>query len=407
MSDQNPTSNPLTIDMIPRSPQTPLSDAAASKLANAISAFAVELWRAQGSAAMNAAMSPASITTALAMAWGGAKANTSAQMRKVLLLEGDVATVLHAYGSLATTLQDPKRQLKLRMANRLFGEQSCRFEQAFVEQTAQAFAAPLQPMDFVGNAEAQRAAINQWVETQTEHRIQNLLPPKSITDATRLVLVNAIYFLADWAQPFTPEQTLPARFFLTARKHKNVPMMNQRAMFRIASAGGATVLELPYRGDTTAMWIVLPTAVDGLPAVEAGLTSALLATWRAGFKHQEVDVTLPKFEINLLDSLALSQMLKNLGINDAFDETSADFTGIGVPRDPSHRLFLSEVFHTALVKVDEKGTEAAAATAVTMAVAVGRPAPALPFVADHPFLFMIVDKPSGMLLFMGRVADPK
>ena len=412
MPVQNPTSNSSQPPTTPAANSGPnqiavLSDAAAAKLAAASNAFGVELWKAQGAAAGNVAMSPASITAALAMTWGGAKGTTSAEMRKVLQLEGDVAAVFQAYGRLAASLQDPKRQQKLRIANRLFGEQSFTFEQPFIAQTTQAFAAPLQPMDFVGSAEAQRGAINQWVEAQTEHRIKDLLPPRSITDATRLVLVNAIYFLADWAQPFKAEQTFDAPFSLTARKQKNVPMMHQRGGFRLATGGGATVLELPYQGDDTAMWIVLPNTVNGLPAVEAQLSTALLATWSASFKNQEIVVTLPKFEINPPDSLALSQALKKLGINDAFDENKADFTGIGVPPEANRRLFISAVFHKAFVKVDENGTEAAAATAVVMMDGTGAPRPAPTFVADHPFLFMIVDKRSGLLLFIGRVDDPQ
>ncbi len=405
-----PLPNPTTIATTATPPPTAhptLSDVEATRLAAASNAFAVDLWRALSAKPGNLAISPASISTALAMTWGGSRGNTSAEMSKALHLEGDVAAVFSAYGSLSASLQDPARQLKLRIANRLFGEQSFKFEQPFIDQTAKAFAAPLQPMDFKGSADAQRNTINTWVDTQTEHRIKDLLPPRSITEVTRLVLVNAIYFLADWAEPFDPILTSPGPFSLTPSRQKNVPMMHQRATLRLSTGGGATVLELPYRGNDAAMWIVLPTAINGLPAVEAGLSAASLTTWQAGFKPQPIVVTLPKFTINPPASLALAGALKKLGINDAFNDASADFSAIGVPADPKNRLFISDVFHKAFVAVDEKGTEAAAATAVVMAEGTGRPVPTPEFVADHPFLFMIVDKRSGMLLFMGRVTDPQ
>ncbi|HPH64587.1 MAG TPA: serpin family protein [Kofleriaceae bacterium] len=382
------------------------SDADAKRVATANNAFAVAWWKIQA-ARGNLAMSPASITTALAMTWGGAKGKTSDEMRAALHFEGDVAAVQAAYSSLAATLQDPARPLKLRMANRLFGEQTFKFEQPFIDQTAKAFGAPLQPMDFVGKPDEQRTAMNQWVEQQTEQRIKDLLPPRSITSTTRMVLVNAIYFLADWAEPFKEMFTSDAPFALTASKFKNVATMHNRVNARLYTSNAASVLELPYQGDDAAMWIVLPTKLDGLAAVEAGLTPDSLATWQAGFKKQQVDVALPKFEINPTAPLALSEALTKLGIVDAFSDSKADFTGIGVPPNPTHRLYISEVFHKAFVKVNEKGTEAAAATAVVMAEGGGMPQPAPKFVADHPFLFMIVDQRTGMILFMGRVSDPQ
>ena len=154
------------------------------------------------------------------------------------------------------------------------------------------------------------------------------------------------------------------------------------------------------------MLVVLPDKADGLADVEKAMTAERLAAWRKALKDQRVAVALPRFEVNPAASLSLGDALMAMGMPLAFSKESADFSGMAVRSDPRERLYISKVFHKAFVKVDEKGTEAAAATAVVMAEGGGMPAPSVPFNADHPFLFFIVDKPSGLVLFMGRVADP-
>jgi len=186
-----------------------------------------------------------------------------------------------------------------------------------------------------------------------------------------------------------------------------VPTMSQMAVFKHARADGVSLLELPYKGNDTAMLVILPDAVDGIPAVERALDAATFARWRGALASKQVLVSLPKFTIDPPEALELSAALMALGMRDAFDPRTADFTAIAVPPDPEKRLFISKVFHKAFVKVDEKGTEAAAATAIVMAEGAGA-APSQPerFIADHPFLFAIVDQQSGLILFLGRVARP-
>ena len=387
--------------------KNPKAEAAAvAALTTASNAFAVDLWKTQRATTGNLAMSPTSITAALVMTWGGAKGKTATQMRKALHLQGDEASVFTGWRGLSTSLQDPSRQLKLRMANRLFGEQTFGFEQPFLDKTAASFGAPLEKLDFIGKTEAQRLRINDWVATQTESRIKDLLAPGILTPNTRLVLVNAIYFLAQWATPFTREKTRDAAFNVVVGTPKNVPTMQQAGTFRTAKSGKAAVLELPYQGDDTAMWIVLPDAANGLAAVEAALSAKQIATWNRNLKAQELDVHLPKFEVNPTAAMLLNPALQKLGITDAFSDARANFAGMAAPTDVTKRLYISSVVHKAFVKVDEKGTEAAAATAVVMATKGAMPAPATAFRVDHPFLFMIVDKKTGLLLFMGRVVDP-
>ncbi|MGE0869397.1 MAG: serpin family protein [Kofleriaceae bacterium] len=380
----------------------PLAAADAKALANGTNAFAFDLYAKTRATPGNSAISPASIVAALTMTWAGANGATAAEMQKVLHLDGDPSSALANWGKLAANLQDPSRKLTLRIANRLFGEQTAKFEPAFLDKTKTAFGAPLEAMDFVNAPDPARIRINQWVAEQTENRIKDLLPQGSIDSDTRLALVNAIYFLADWQEPFNKDATADRPFSITAKATKPVPTMVQRKHFRLVKADGMAMLELPYQGGDAAMLIVLPDAVDGLAKIETKLTAAKFAGWRDKLAPTMVDVALPKFTIDPPNPMALKPQLVALGMKTAFDPKRADFTGMSKEKP----LSISEVFHKAFVKVDEKGTEAAAATAVVMTRAGAAPSKAEPFKADHPFLYFIVDNTSGLVMFMGRVADP-
>jgi serpin B len=309
-------------------------------------------------------------------------------------------------GRLSAALTDPKRPVIFRIANRLFGEQSYRFEQAYLDATKAAYGAPLEPLDFKRAPDQARERINGWVEQQTERRIRDLVPAGSIDGMTRLVLVNAIYFLGDWLAPFKKEATQPAAFSTSRTDRKSVPTMHQTETLRFVEKDGVKVLELPYRGRDMAMLVILPDQVDGLEAVERSLTEPRLQELVAALVPQRVAVALPKFEVNPAQSLSLADTLRTLGMAHAFDPRQADFTGMAPASGPDDRLYLGKVFHKAFVRVDEKGTEAAAATAATMQVMARSSEQLKVFRADHPFLFCIRDTASGLILFLGRVTDP-
>jgi serpin B len=399
------TSAPTVDDDPPAHADMPADVTALAKAGNQ---FAFDLWHRVATKPANLAISPASITTALAMTWGGANGATAAEMQAVLRFDGDAKTIAPRWGQLSRALQDPGRALKLQMANRLFGEQGYPFERAFLDATKSAYGAALEPLSFTTEPDAARGHINAWVEGRTEHRIKDLLPPQAITTDTRLVLVNAIYFLAEWASPFTKEGTSPQDFTVGATK-KPVPTMHGSKRYRYAKADNVAVLELPYRGNDTAMLVILPDRADGLADLERTIDATKLAAWSGALEADEVIVSLPKFVVDPKEPLALAQQLAALGMRAAFDPSTADFFGIATPPDPAKRLFISAVFHKAFVKVDEKGTEAAAATAVVAMDGAGAPPPhkePIRFTADHPFMFAIVDTTSGLVLFLGRVADP-
>jgi serpin B len=392
----------------------PADTASALALAQASNAFASDLWQRLSTTPGNLAISPASLSIALAMTWGGAGGDTAQEMRRVLHVDADAKTAGKQWGSLVQALENPSRPLTLRIANRLFGEKHFSFSPAFIDETASTFGAALEPMDFLHAAIASSARINAWVEERTQHRIKNLLSPDAIGPGTRLVLVNAIYFLADWQQPFMPRSTVERPFHISAVQTKDVSTMHKNGSVRAAAVDGVKVLEMPYKSDLPdkggdiAMLVILPNQVDGLAAVERKLSPATIDGWRKALARRTKSiVALPRFELNPA-ALSLGDELVAMGMQSAFDPLRADFTGMVNSKDPQDRLYVSAIYHKAFIKVDEKGTEAAAATAMVMELATARadPEPVFEFRADHPFLFLIIDQSSGLILFMGRVSDP-
>ncbi len=374
-------------------------------VAASINAFAVDLHKQLGAEPGNLFVSPASIAIVFAMTHAGAKGDTAAELAKAFHFP---ATELHAgFGGTLARWNAASGGLELDVANRLFGEKTVAFEPTFLELTKTTFGAALEPVDFKTAFEPARAQINAWVAEQTHDKIKDLLPQGGVSDATRLVLVDAIYFKAQWAEPFHAFATKDAPFHGTAGD-ETVKLMNRIDDMRLGVLADvkARVVELPYTGDGYAMTIVLPDDVKGLPALEKALTADALKTWIDGATTQRVDLFLPKFRIEPGEALALRKTLEKLGVVTAWDAAKADFTGIA-PK--SEQLAISEAFHKAFIAVDEAGTEAAAATAVSMKAGSAAP-PADPHpvkvVVDHPFLFLVRDTKTGAILFMGRFADP-
>jgi serpin B len=367
-------------------------------------AFGLDLFAGLRVQKGNLAISPLSLSTALTMTWAGAGGETAREIQKVLHLSSSAGEAVALTGKLIKSYEDPALGVTLHIADRLFGEKTFRFRQAFLDSTGAAFGAPLEPVDFLHAPDASRQRINAWVSDATHDRIKDLVPPGAVDAGTRLALVNAMYFFGTWREQFPLESTKTAAFHLTPSESRDVPTMRRNLTCGFAAADGVQVLELAYKGSALAMTLVLPDAVDGLDAVEKRLSPATLEGWTAAMVRTLVDVALPRFEIDPTTPLALARQLKELGMVLAFDEAKADFSGLAEP--PAAGLYVSGVFHKAFVNVDEKGTEAAAASAVIIG---WRSAPQKPKVevhVDHPFLFLIRDVRSGMILFMGRVADP-
>lgn len=373
-------------------------------LVDASNQLGFDLWAKRPAARGNLALSPVSISLALTMVADGARGTTAAQLHRVLHVRDDATHSGEGWARISAGLQSPDRRGELAIANRLFGERTYPLEPAFVEHTERAFGASLEPIDFLGDAEAARARINAWVAERTRDRIAQLLPARSLSTTTRLVAVNAIYFLGEWANRFWTTRTKDATFFVDGRAARQVPTMHGTMTLRHANVGGVTLVELPHAGEATSMVLALPARKDGLAAVERSLSARTFATWLGALAPRELALALPRFTVRA--PIELTADLRALGARAAFDPEAADFTGIAKPARPEDRLSLSAVYHQAFVQVDERGTEAAAATAVVARSLGGMPPAPLVVDVDHPFLFFVVDRSLGLVLFMGRVTDP-
>jgi serpin B len=366
-------------------------------------AFALDLYGPLGAEGGNVFYSPLSIHQALTMAFAGAAGTTAAEMAAILHLGDDPHTAQNALDlSLAAAAQAPVEgegsPLALEIANSMWGSPRLAWEQAFLDTLAVNYGAGLRLTDFSADPEAAREAINAWVEDKTNDRIKDLLSQGVITADTVMVLVNAIFFKASWDTPFEPEATQDADFHLVDGTTAPVPMMRQGLDARAGAGEGWQAVELPYKGGRASMVLVVP---DDLAAFEEHLDEGRYAEILGALSPNSGTVELPRFEFTATAMLA--DTLKGLGMVAPFE--SADFSAM--TRDEA--IAISEVVHKAFVKVDEEGTEAAAATAVVFAGTSEPVDPPAPFHvrADRPFVFFIRDAQSGAVLFTGRVVDPR
>ncbi len=363
-------------------------------------AFAFALMDSMPESKDNFAFSPFSIWTALAMTSAGAEGATLKEMRETLHLPMDDDKSHALAGDWAEQLKKSKG-VELRVANRLWGEKSIPFKDPFLKLTKKHYGAGLEASDFIGNPGKSRKVINSWIEDNTNGKIKDLLQQGDITKETRLVLTNAIYFLGKWASPFDAESTAP-REFTTARNEKiKVPtMLSEIKKIAYLENDHLQAVKLPYQGDDTAMIVVLPRKADALNQ-KGFMDAAKFAELFKGLKKEpELLVQLPKFEVS--SRLGLASQLAALGMKLAFTD-KAEFG-----RMSTEPLKISNVIHQAWVKVEEKGTEAAAATAVIVQRTLEMPKQEpKKFIANHPFLFFIVDNKNGGVIFAGRVMDPR
>jgi serpin B len=391
----------LAIAAAPRASADP---ADAARAGAAIDRFGFELLRAATNGDENVVLSPASIVLALAMARAGAKGETATQIDAVL---HDVASDAHAswLNALDTALAarsgafkddgGKDQQVTLRIANAPFAQKDYAWNQEYLGALASRFGAGVRLVDYVTATEDARRAINGWVDDRTEHRIPELLQQGVLDDLTRLVLVNAIYLKAAWVSPFNEALTAPAPFTRLDGSRLDVPTMHVVAELPYAVGDGWQAVELQYVGRSLAMMIIVPA---DLATFQATLDDGRFAEIVGALTERQVTLSLPKFGIET--KAELKTVLARMGMPDAFDGGLADFTGM----TDQDRLFITAVVHQADIDVDEKGTTAAAATAVVM----GRtslPEPATLNV-DHPFLFALRDLQTGTILFLGRVTEP-
>jgi len=336
------------------------------------------------------------------MTYAGAKDKTADEMAKVMHYTLAAEKLHPAFAGLLKEMNgeglDPaKRGYQLAVANALWGQAGFPWKKDFLNTTKLNYGAGLSEVNFA-ESEAARGIINAWVEEKTRDKIKNLIPKNVLDSDTRLVLTNAIYFKGDWAAKFDKKATRDEKFFQTADKSINTPMMHRKGEYRIFENTDMQMLDLPYRGKELSMLVLLPRKKDGLANLEKSLKATLLdESIKNAHVATEVEVTLPKFKFEL--PLDLTKVLQGMGMNLAFTPR-ADFTGM----TDKGNLYISAALHKAFVDVNEEGTEAAAATAVVVGTTSFRITPT--FRADHPFVFLIRDNRNGSVLFMGRVVDP-
>lgn len=365
------------------------------------SAFALHLYGKVKEKEGNLFFSPYSISTALAMTYAGARANTEKQMAEVLHFTLDQKRLHPRFAQLQTELTavQEKGGVELSVANALWAQKGYVFLKEFLDVTKKTYGAVLNHVDFKTAHEAARRNINAWVEQKTEDKIKELIKPGVLSALTRLVLTNAIYFYGNWQSQFTKGLTKEDSFRLAPEKQVKVPMMTQKQLFRYMESDRLQILELPYVGNDLSMIVLLPKRVDGLTRLECELSTENLKAWVDSLQKREILVFLPKFKMS--SQFRLDKTLALMGMPDAFGE-AADFSGM----DGTKSLNISAVIHKAFVDVNEEGTEAAAATGVVVGIkSVAAPLPV--FRADHPFLFLIRHNPSGSILFFGRLMNPK
>lgn len=389
-----------------------VSDADLATLASGNRAFSLELYRAVASAApgQNLLLSPMSVRVALAMTWAGARGQTAEEMQRALHLDLPPARMHAAFNRLLLELDrrgglvegaDKEWGFNLDLANSLWGQYDYPFHQDFLDTLALNYGAGMYLANFVGAPDQAAADINAWVAAHTDDLIRELI--HELADDTRLVLVNTILFRAAWAQKFDNNRTYEQGFHALDGSERMVPFMHQNTQMRYFQEPGLQAVELPYDGYDLSMVVLLP-AEGTLAAAEAGLDAGALDRILNAMAFADVALSMPRWTLTT-PTVALQEALAGLGMPTAFKDFVADFSGMS----SASELVIREVLHKTHIKVAEGGTEAAGATAVVVADAgsVGPEGPEPFYVTlDRPFLYLIRDRTTNTVLFIGRVTDP-
>jgi serpin B len=386
------------------SPAVSQTDEAALVIGN--NAFAFDLYKFLRAGDGNLFYSPYSLSEALAMTYGGARANTEKEMAAALEFQLPQDTLHPAFDTLDLALASrgqgtkgkDQQPFRLHVVNAIWGQSGFDFLPSYLDLLAQNYGAGLRILDFQKSPEPSRVMINDWVAQQTEQKIKDLIPKGSITDMTRLVLTNAIYFNAAWKNQFDKNSTKPGDFTLNNGNKVSAPMMQEQASFNYTSGDGYQAVDLPYDGNELSMVILLPDQ-GKFDSFEAALTGQSVSGIIQGMKSRTVALTMPKFTTE--QSFGLRSALTSLGMKDAFTPDVADFSGMDGKKD----LYIQDVVHKAFIAVDEAGTEAAAASGVIVGTT-SVPVDIVKLDLNRPFIYFIRDIQTSAILFVGRVMNP-
>jgi serpin B len=379
-----------------------LSKYTLESLAESNNLFAIDLFNQVQSKSENLIFSPYSIGTVMAMIYSGSAGNTAKEMREVLyfprqeLLDPVEATMLK---SLMTT--DTMEGTDFRLANAIWAQEGFSFLPSYMQRLERHYHAPLTLMDFMNltNREENRKKINHWVEDHTNNRIRDLIQPGILDANTRLVLTNAVYFNGGWMYPFDKNSTAASLFHVNKQESIKTDFMHQTGNFPYYEDEEIQAIGLPYKGDRMTLMVILPRSIEGWRMVSRIITHERLRLVISELGSREVRLALPKFRSEL--QVNLRQELTSMGMGTVFSR-DADLSGMTGEKN----MFVDEVIHKAFIEVNEQGTEAAAATAAIIGLKSSLREDPVRFQADHPFVFILIDRQTGCIIFMGRLVKP-
>jgi serpin B len=367
------------------------------------SKFAFELYKSLAGEKQdeNLFFSPFSISSALAMTYAGARNETQLEMNKTLHFGLDQPKMHADFSSLLNKIIYQGDITQLCIANSLWAQKDYVFLEDYFNMVKMKYGAGIENVDFINNAEREktRLKINEWIERKTNDKIKEIIQPGMLNDQSRLVLVNAIYFLGKWDDPFNKELTSKGLFHLTPKNTTETFFMNNTLGLNYFEDETMQTIEIPYEGNKFSMIIILPKSGSDIEAVEKSMNDDRYLQIAGSLKYETVQLSMPKFKTTC--KYYLNETLLKLGMTISFSDY-ADFSGMTGSRD----LKIDEVIHQAYIDVSEKVTEAAAATAVFMRTMSANTIQNKVFIADHPFMFMITETETGSILFMGKVMNP-
>lgn len=360
--------------------------------------FAFNVYHQLNKTAENLIFSPASITSALAMTYVGARKNTSEEFRRVFNFNRDINEFSKDYNNLFKVYQDKEGDIQFYNANSLWIQENLKLNSEFLDINKKYFLSSLHHTNFIEEPEKSRLAINRWVEDNTKNKITNFIQPSAIDHTTRLVLVNALYFIGPWKDKFTKDKNIESDFQVGKKQFVKSVYMNRYISSWYYCDKDAQIIDIPYADEKTSLMIILPKSYKKFRKVERKLKYEYYTNYIQRKEKKRINLFLPKF--NTESEFDLNKTLTELGIHDAFSE-AADFSGI----TSVEKLYISKVAHKAKITVDEEGTEAAAATAVMMrktAMLIDE----VEFNVNKPFIYLLRNTETNCIYFMGKIINP-
>ena len=349
----------------------------------------------------NIFFSPWCISTAMAMVYEGARGDTAKEIQEIFHFPENDSSRRFSYAKMLNTINKAGGKYKLRTANAIWLQKDYPFIREYKNTISRYYLGEIKNLDFVNSPGDSSSYINNWVSKNTNNKIKNIVSPSMFNEFTRAVLTNAIYFKGKWKHKFDRDDTKPEDFTLRSGSKIKVPMMrleNDDLDFNYTESDGVQILEIPYRGDKISMLILLPRS--DIAYLESILTEEKLQEWKNELKPETVYIYMPKFTFET--SYSLVDYLKRMGMSLPFTWPGADFSGI----DGTEMLYINDFLHKAYIDVNEEGTEAAAATTILMRFGAAIRPHYVEFRADHPFIFIIQERKTGNILFIGRVVRP-